>query len=67
MIQDAGIDVNIFRPPSVRSATASTACIPVDTIIRTVGWTKDSVFRKYYNKPISMDVEMSRKLMENYK
>ena len=70
VMQDAGIDVNIFRPHSVRSATASAACalrIPVDTIIRTVGWTKDSVFRKYYNKPISMDVEMSQKLMENYK
>lgn len=70
VLQNSGIDVKMFKPHSTRSASASTACalrIPVDTIIRTVGWTKDSVFRKYYNKPVSLDVAMSKRLLDNCK
>lgn len=63
VMKQAGIDVNIFKPHSTRAAPTSTAYamrIPVDTIIRTVGWSKKSVFRKFYKKPVSLDVQMSK-------
>ena len=54
----AGIDMTIFAPHSVRSASVSKAKvsnIPIDTILRTAGWSSDAVFTKYYNKPIQVD------------
>lgn len=70
IMQKSGIDVTIFKPHSTRAASTSAARglkIPVDTILRTVGWSKDSVFRKYYSKPISMNATMSEKLLEKFK
>lgn len=69
VIKQVGTDVSIFKPHSARAASTSAAYamrIPVDTIIRTVGWSKDSVFRKFYKKPVSLDVQMSKNLLENY-
>lgn len=69
VMKQAGIDVSIFKPHSMRAASTNAAYamrIPVDTIIRTVGWSKDSVFRKFYKKPVSLDVQMSKNLLNNY-
>ena len=51
----SGINTNIFAPHSIRSASVSkVACkVPLTTILRTAGWSRDCVFRKFYNKPIS--------------
>ena len=67
---EAGIDICIFKPHSVRSASSSAAHarnIPIATILRTVGWSKDCVFRKFYNKPIVMDESFSKELLSHYK
>ncbi len=51
----AGIDTKKISPHSVRSASVSknSGKIPLTTILRTAGWSRDCVFRKYYDKPIS--------------
>lgn len=54
ILTDAGIDMNIFSPHSTRSASASKAAtkLPLRTILSTAGWSQESVFQKFYNKPI---------------
>ena len=51
----AGTDLT-FKSHSTRAAAASKAniaCIPLETIMKTAGWSSLLVFMKYYNKPIS--------------
>ena len=70
VMKDSGIDTSIFKPHSVRSASTSMAKslnIPISTILRTAGWNKDCVFRKFYNKPIIMDKSYSQKMLEQFK
>lgn len=65
----AGIDTYIFKPHSTRVASASAAHalrIPVDTLLRTVGWSSESTFRKFYNKDITLNADMSKRMLENY-
>ena len=54
VLNDAGIDLDIFKPHSTRSAASSKAAltVPLTTIMNTVGWSCSSVFAKYYNKPV---------------
>ncbi|CAB4027193.1 Transposon Tf2-6 poly [Paramuricea clavata] len=50
----SGIDTSIFKAHSTRAASVSkvAAFLPVDVILKHVGWSSDCVFRKHYNKPI---------------
>ena len=55
MLRLAGIDLSMFTAHSTRSASTSAALaanVPLETILKTAGWTKESTFRKFYNKPI---------------
>lgn len=55
ILQQAGINTQIFKPHSTRMAATSKAVglhVPVSTVIRTAGWSRDCTFRKFYNKPI---------------
>ena len=55
----AGIDVSVFKPQSTRAATTSKAAllhVPLDTILQTAGWSQKCTFRKYYDKPVTQDV-----------
>ena len=49
----SGIDTTIFAH-STRAASVSKVSnvVPVDTILKRVGWSSNSVFWKFYNKPI---------------
>ena len=56
VLNKAGLDLTIFTPHSTRSASttkAKTANIPLSTILKTAGWSRESTFAKYYNKQIS--------------
>ena len=56
VMSSAGIDTSIFTPHSLRAASTSAAArnkVPLDTILATAGWSKESTFRKFYNKPIN--------------
>ncbi|XP_069121449.1 uncharacterized protein [Argopecten irradians] len=52
----AGVDMTIFTPHSTRAASASAAFranVPVQTILNTAGWSKESTFAKFYLKPVA--------------
>ena len=72
VLQLAGVNINIFKPHSTRSASTSAALrfsTPVDTILKAAGWAKESTFRKFYNKPVSMqsfDDNFSVKLLRGH-
>jgi hypothetical protein len=54
-MRDAGINLDMFKPHSVRMASASYAVkkhVPMVTILKTAGWHKETTFSKYYHKPI---------------
>ena len=54
----AGINTTLFKPHSTRAASTSAATsanVPIDTIMKTAGWKKSSTFAKYYKKPIYKD------------
>ena len=57
----AGIDLNLFTPHSTRGASTCAVAnrIPVDTIIKTAGWSNDCTFRKFYKRPITNDSTFS--------
>ncbi|XP_069107780.1 uncharacterized protein [Argopecten irradians] len=57
-LQKSGIDTTIFKAHSTRAASTSAAMrgnVPLETILKTAGWNKDCVFRKFYQKPILCD------------
>lgn len=52
----AGIDMTIFTPHSTRAAAASAASkavVPLQSILKTAGWSRESTFAKYYKKPLT--------------
>ena len=63
----AGIDMKIFTPHSTRSASTSfvNGKIPIETILKTAGWRKDSVFRKHYNRPITNNSAFSNEVLND--
>ena len=51
----AHINTNVFAPHSVRSASTSAALrggVPVQDILDKAGWARESVFGKFYNRPV---------------
>ncbi|CAC5393089.1 unnamed protein product [Mytilus coruscus] len=57
--------MTIYTPHSTRGAATSyvSGRIPIATILRTAGWRKDSVFRKFYQRPITNDSSFSKEIL----
>ena len=56
LMTEAGIDTDVYQAHSVRPASASKAKsrnVPIDLIMNTAGWTKESTFARFYDKDIS--------------
>ena len=55
VLRAAGIDISAFAAGSTRQASASRAheSLPIDIVMKAVGWTQRSTFAKFYNKLIS--------------
>ena len=54
MLVRAGFDMKIFTPHNTRTASISNASrtqVPLETIMKTAGWSRSSTFRVYYDKP----------------
>lgn len=63
----AGINLSMFAPHSVRAASTSAAFaanVPIQTILKTAGWTQDSTFRKYYNKPVRRSDQFAQSILD---
>ena len=61
----ADIDIKTFSTHSTRSASTSAVLgkNPIDTILKTAGWSKDSTFRMFYNRPVSNSSEFSHAVL----
>ena len=56
IMQAAGLDTGIFKPHSIRGASTSAAMrarVPIQTILSTAGWSRQSASAKYYQKPLT--------------
>ena len=66
----AGIDMGVFTPHSTRAASvtaASQSRIPLDTILKTAGWSNSRTFANYYHKPIVDDQKYSESILDRVK
>ena len=67
MIMDnAGIDTSKFKAYSTRSASTSKAVAvstPIDCILKTAGWSRQSTFAKFYNKNIVTEQSFSENIL----
>ena len=55
VLEEAGIDVSIFSAHSVRGASSSAAAVvgvTTNEILKAADWSTDSVFRRFYYKPV---------------
>ena len=55
MMVKAGIDINVYKPHSVRSAAASkakAANASLVEIMQTAGWSSAAIFAKFYDREI---------------
>ena len=58
VLNEAGIDTNMFRPHSTRAASCSKVnakSVPVMSIMQAAGWSSENTFRRFYNKPVIED------------
>ena len=54
----AGINTDVFKAHSTRSASSSKAMtkqVPISQILKSGTWSKDSTFAKFYKKDIDMN------------
>ena len=68
VMSNAGLDMNIFSPHSLRAASTSKARqakVPISTILQTAGWSRESTFRAFYNKPIHEKGEFGLSLLKD--
>lgn len=67
VLSDAGIDMTIFTPHSTRGASTSAVVgkIPIDTILKTAGWTSESVFRKFYKREVTNNPAFGKSILSS--
>ena len=68
VLTDSGIDTSRFKPHSTRAANTSAAgndVCSLDDILHTAGWSSESTFAKFYNKPIVKENTFADKVLSN--
>lgn len=67
MLDNAGINTNLFKPHSTRHASTSAALregVSVDVICRTAGWSQQSAtFARFYNRPLSASYNFAERIL----
>lgn len=64
----SGIDTNIFKAHSVRSAAVSKAksnSVPISTILKTAGWSNVKTFAKFYDKEVGEVSTFDKKILQD--
>lgn len=67
VLKRSGIDTNIFAPHSIRGASTSMAAakgIPIETIMKAGGWSRESTFGKFYKRKVSTN--LGKELLEKF-
>jgi len=63
----SGVDTDMFKPHSTRSASTSKAnmstsvLVPVSEIMAMAGWSKEGTFAKFYNKPVCKNANLENR------
>ena len=63
----AGLDMSLFTAHSVRSASTSAAGranVPLQTILKTAGWSRQTTFSKYYEKPLQKTTDFGHAVIQ---
>ena len=58
MLNKAGVDMEIFKAHSVRSASTSAAAmagITTEDILKAADWSSEAVFQRFYHKPVRVN------------
>ncbi|CAG2216852.1 unnamed protein product [Mytilus edulis] len=53
----AGVNTSVFKTHSTRGASTSAALragVSVNSILKSAGWTNESTFRQFYNRPVTV-------------
>ena len=69
-MERSGLDLSIFTAHSVRAASTSTASkakVPLHTILNTAGWSKQTTFSKFYNKPLADSGKFAKAIFKTAK
>lgn len=67
VLSSAGIDTKKFKPHSTRAAAvseASNASVSLDEILSTAGWSSESTFAKFYNKPVVRESQFASSVLD---
>ena len=59
VLGQAGIDTERFSGHSTRCTKKGPFGVSTDAILATAGWTEESTFQKFYNKPVAVSNQMS--------
>ena len=65
----AGVDTSKFKAHSVRSASFSHFAklkVNIEDIIKSVGWSNEKNFQKYYNKPVEQTFNFGQTLLDSF-
>ena len=55
VLEEAGINTNIYTSHSTRAASTTKAYstnVPLDALMKAAGWKSENTFHRYYNKPV---------------
>ena len=66
-LKSAGINMDLFTPHSTIAAAVSAAAnakIPIDTILKTEGWSNSKTFANYYKKPVLNREQFSKYILD---
>jgi len=70
VLRHAGLDITQFTAGSTRSAVASKAekgGAPIDDILKAGGWSRESTFRRFYDKPTVKQSTFADKVLKTSK
>ena len=68
VLVSSGIDMSMYTSPSTRSASTSVAALKIliDSVLKTAGWRKDCVFRKFYQREVTNNSEFSNAVLGHF-
>ena len=67
IMRKAGIDVSVYKPHSTRAAATSAAKrkgVALSAILDRAGWTRESTFTRFYDKPVLKSSNFQEKILE---
>lgn len=68
VLQEAGVNMSVYKPGSIRHATTSRAKslgVPVDEIMAAGGWSSSRVFATYYHKRVEVTRKFADKVLQS--